>query len=511
MLPILTPEESAALDRASAERGVTVDRLMENAGRAVARAAVTVAGGAYGLRAVALCGKGNNGGDGLVAARHLERSGMGVAVVLLDDPAAYRGAALRNYRRFAADGGRIRGASALSLHRELSRADVVVDAMFGTGFHGAPDGGYAEAMEVANTVPAPVVAVDIPSGVEGETGAVRGVAIHAQVTIALGALKPGVVLYPGAAHAGVVDVADIGVPPDLVGSDLFLFEREDAATLIPARPDETHKRAAGVVLVLAGSRTMTGAAVLAATAAYRTGAGLVTLAVPESVLPAVEGAVAETTFLPLPETERGSASADAWPLLSERLESVDAVAAGPGLTTDPSTVQLVRRLVADSPVPFVLDADGLNAFQGNPQLLADRRSEVVLTPHAGEFGRLRGLSSQEVLEDRVGHARKAAAEFRATMLLKGSRTIVAEPNGRATVNPTGTPALATGGTGDVLTGTVSALLAGGLPPHDAARLGAYVHGVAGQLAGRELGRGTMASDVLRRLPRALARVARAGG
>jgi NAD(P)H-hydrate epimerase len=167
--------------------------------------------------------------------------------------------------------------------------------------------------------------------------------------------------------------------------------------------------------------------------------------------------------------------------------------------------------VADSPAPFVLDADGLNAFQGNPQLLADRRSEVVLTPHAGEFGRLRGLSSQEVLEDRVGHARKAAAEFRATMLLKGSRTIVAEPNGRATVNPTGTPALATGGTGDVLTGTVSALLAGGLPPHDAARLGAYVHGVAGQLAGRELGRGTMASDVLRRLPRALARVARAGG
>jgi hydroxyethylthiazole kinase-like uncharacterized protein yjeF len=257
------------------------------------------------------------------------------------------------------------------------------------------------------------------------------------------------------------------------------------------------------VLVLAGSRAMTGAAILAATAASRAGAGLVTLAVPEGILPIVEAALTEATFLPLSETEDGTVSEGAWPALEERLAGVTAAAVGPGLTADPATTELVRTFVRESPVPFVLDADGLNAFVGQAAVLADRTSEALLTPHAGEFGRLTGISPEEVTEDRVGHVRKAAAEFRCTMLLKGSRTIVAEPGGRATVNPTGGPYLASGGTGDVLTGVIAALLARGLRPPEAAMAGAYVHGLAGRMAAEEIGEAVVASDLLPLLPRAI--------
>jgi len=252
---------------------------------------------------------------------------------------------------------------------------------------------------------------------------------------------------------------------------------------------------------------MTGAAILVAGAATRAGAGLVTLAVPEGVLPVVEAAITETTFLPLPQTESGAVSNDAWPVLKERIDSAGAVAIGPGMSTDPSTAELIRRAVGATPVPFVLDADGLNAFAGRADQLAGRRAEGVITPHAGEFGRLAGLSSEEVLEDRVGHARKAAAEFGLTVLLKGSRTVVAEPNGRAVVNPTGGPFLATAGTGDVLTGTIAALLARGIRPADAAVAGAYLHGLAGRLATEERDGGPIvAGDVVAYLPHAVALV-----
>jgi hydroxyethylthiazole kinase-like uncharacterized protein yjeF len=504
MLPILTPVESSAIDRESAARGITVGSLMENAGFAVARACVAVAGGIYGRRAVVVCGKGNNGGDGLVAARHLDRWGMGVTVVLLAEPAALQGAAALNYRRFDGRDGRWLRYSSSILERELVRADVVVDALFGTGYRGEPDGEFAEAIAAINATPCPVVSVDIPSGVEGETGAVRGVAVRADLTLTLGALKPGVVFHPGATFAGEVRVADIGIPPDLVRSDLWMVERDDVSRLLPPRATESHKRASGLVLVVAGSRAMTGAAVLCASAAYGAGAGLVVLAAPEGILPVVETAVTEATFMPLPETLEGTIAEEAWSALEERLGSVDAVAIGPGLTTNPQTAALVRRLVASSPVPLVLDADGLGAFSGRGGELAGRVSEMVVTPHAGEFGRLVGLSSAEVLEDRVGHARKAAAEFRCAVLLKGSRTVVAEPDGRVRVNPTGGPYLATAGTGDVLTGAIAAFLARGLRPADAAVLAAYAHGAAGRLAAMERGEGTVASDVLDALPPTLA-------
>jgi hydroxyethylthiazole kinase-like uncharacterized protein yjeF len=509
VLPILTPAESAELDRASARRGITVETLMECAGRAVARSVVDLAGGAYGRRAVVVCGKGNNGGDGLVAARRLSSVGMGVTAILLEHPEDFRAAARSNFRKFAGSGGRWHSFTEAALARAIGRADIVIDAVFGTGFRGKPEGVVARAIEMINALAASVVAVDIPSGVEGETGIVRGEAVFADLTVTLGALKPGVVFHPGAEHAGTVEVADIGFHQDLVTSDLWMVEGPDVARMLPPRAPEGHTRDA-VVLVLAGSRAMTGAPVLAATAAYRAGAGLVTLAVPEGILTVVQEGIAEATFLSLPETDEGTIDERAWQPLRARLEGVDAVAVGPGLTTNASTTELVRRLVAESPLPLVLDADGLNAFAERGHLLSERASDVVITPHSGEFGRLTGLSSKEVMEDRVGHARKAAAEFRCPVLLKGSRTVVAEPDGRVRVNPTGGPVLATGGTGDVLTGAIAGLIARGLGPADAAVAAAYVHGVAGALAAAELGEGTVASDVAVRLPHAMALVGKAG-
>ncbi|MGQ0670469.1 MAG: NAD(P)H-hydrate dehydratase [Actinomycetota bacterium] len=506
MKPVLTPLEAAALDRDTQARGISAESLMERAGREVARAAVAVAGGAYGRRAVVVCGKGNNGGDGLVAARHLARAGMRASIVVVEEASGLREPAATNLRRLDEVDVRVRAFSAEGLARELDRADVAVDAIFGTGFHGSPDGAFAEAIAVLNQVGAPVVAVDIPSGVNGETGAVEGEAVFADVTITLGAAKAGVVLFPGADRAGVVDVVDIGFPPDLVRADLWLVEEADVAGLLPVREPDAHKRTSGVVVVVGGSRSMTGAVCLAAEAAYRAGAGLVTVAVPEGILPVVQSMIAEATFLPLPETSEGTIAEEAASILAERMAGAGAVAIGPGMTTNEETARFLRGAVRDCKSPLVVDADALNAFRGRAAELAERRSEVVLTPHAGEFGRLAGVSSREVLTDRVGHVRKLAAETQSVVLLKGSRTLIASPDGSVRVNPTGDPVLATAGTGDVLTGTIAGLLARGLATADAAIAGAFVHGLAGQIAGRELGEGTTARDVLLQVARAVHRV-----
>ena len=504
MKPVLTPAESAELDRASAERGITVESLMERAGRAVARAAVTVTGGVYGRRAVVVCGKGNNGGDGLVAARALSRWGMRVTALLLAEPDEYRGPAAANLDPARAAGVDVRPLSENLLSRELDRADVAVDAVVGTGFHGPPRGRVAEAIAALDASPAPVVAVDIASGVEGETGGVAGAAVEATVTVTFGSLKPGHLLYPGAGYAGAVEVADIGFPADLVTSDLWLVEAGDVAAVWPEREAETHKRSSGIVLVVGGSRTMTGAVRLMAGAAYRAGAGLVQVAAPENVIPVIQTGLAEATFVPLPQTDDGAAAPSAMEALRDRLADVDAVAVGPGLGRNDDTLEFVRALVRECPVPMVIDADGLTAFAGRPNELAGTdAADLVLTPHAGELVRLAGIEPDALAQGRVGHIRKLAAETGATVLLKGNPTLVALPGGEVRINSTGGPALATGGTGDVLTGAIAALLARGLPPGDAATAGAYVHGLAGDLAGARLGEGATSLDVQALLPAAV--------
>ena len=478
--------------------------LMERAGLAVARAALGLAGGAYGRRTVVICGKGNNGGDGLVAARHLSRWGMATEVFLLDP--SLREPAATNLVALERAGITVRPFGSGTLRRSLERADVAIDAIFGIGFRGAAEGVFAAAIELLGEAGAPVVAVDIPSGVEGDTGSVRGPVVNADVTVTFGAPKLGTILFPGAAAAGVLDVADIGFPTELVVGDVGLLDETDVRAVWPARSPETHKRRSGVVLVVAGSRRMTGAPRLVAAGASRAGAGLVTVAAPEGVLATIQASLDEATFLPLPEGPEGSASEAAWEALSVRLEGYDAVAVGPGLSTDGETPAFVRRLAREAPVPLVIDADAINAFAGRAGELARRAAPAVLTPHAGEFARLFEISMEALEEDRVGLVRKAATETGCVVVLKGSRSLIASPDGEVAINPTGTSVLATGGTGDVLTGIVASLLARGVAPVDAAGAGVYVHGTAGRLAGERTGEGTVAGDVARAVPQAVRRL-----
>lgn len=498
MRPILTAAETQELDRRTEERGVSIPQLMERAGMGVAREAVRVAGGAYGKRLVAVCGGGNNGGDALVAARLAAARGMGAVVVLVADPERVREPAASNLRRLRSAG--VRWVGPADLARELARADVAVDGLFGSGFRGRPEGAYREAIEAMNACAAPVVAVDVPSGVEGDTGAIRGPAVRAAATVTFGAPKVGVVLYPGAELAGRVEVVDIGFPEDLVVSDLHLVEAGDVRALLPVRDPEAHKHRSGDVLVVAGSRRMTGAARLVAEGAARAGAGLVTIAVPEGILPTVQTGAPEAVYLPLPEGPAGSVAGDAWSVIAPRLDRFDAIAIGPGLSTDEETPAFVRRLVRGSTAPVVADADAINAFVGRVADVRERAAELVLTPHAGEFARLFGMPPDDLSDDRVGFVRKAAADTGAVVLLKGPRTLVALPDGTVRVNPTGSPALATGGTGDVLTGAIAAYAARGLAAHDAATAAAFVHGRAGEAVGERLGDGAAASDVALAIP-----------
>ena len=507
MKPVLTPDQAATLDRETQARGIPADLLMERAGRAVARAAVDLCGGVYGRRAAVVCGKGNNGGDGLVAARILASWGMRVSVHLLEPPEELRDPASANVARLAEAGVTVRPFSPARLDRELRRADVAVDAIFGTGFRGIAEDAWAAAIEAMNASPAPVIAADIPSGVDGATGVIEGDAIWAEMTVTFGAAKVGAVLLPGAERAGIVRVVDIGFPTDLVRPDMWLTEPADVAAVLPSRSVDSHKRASGVVVVVAGSRGMTGAVRLIASSAGRVGAGLIVIATPRSVLPVVQAAITEAVFVPLPETGEGTIAADATGPVLEALERADALAIGPGLTAGDETSAFVRDLVRSCEVPFVLDADGLNAFAGRAEELRDARAEAVLTPHLGEFGRLSGAGPREIEADRPSQARRLAERTGATVLLKGSRSVIATPGGVIHVNPTGSPVLATAGTGDVLTGIVGGLLARGLAGVEAAWAGAYLHGLSGVLAGLHTGEGTLAGDVVDRIPDAVEEVA----
>jgi hydroxyethylthiazole kinase-like uncharacterized protein yjeF len=507
MKPVLTPQEARDLDRETQSRGVPALDLMERAGRAVARGAAEAAGGSYGRRAVIVCGRGNNGGDGFVAARHLARVGMRVDVLEIEPSSADEGPASANRARLPEQGLEARPWTGEHGRRVLARADVVVDALFGTGFRGTAEGDWQGAIEAVVASNAPTVSVDIPSGVDGATGAVEGAAIWADLTVTFGAVKTGCVLLPGAEHAGTIRVVDIGFADDLVPFGTGLLEPADVAPVLPLRDSDGHKRRSGMLLVVAGSRRMTGAPALIARAAGRMGAGLVTVAAPADVVRAVQAHVVEAVFLPLPQTSDGAASRAALGPVLEAASGADAIALGPGLGRDEETSAFVRDLVARSPVPLVLDADGLNAFDGAAAVLRDRMSETVLTPHEGEFSRLMGRLPDD--DGRLAAARRLAATSDAVALLKGARTVIASRDGTARINPTGTPVLATAGTGDVLTGVIGALVARGVGAFDAACAGAFLHGVAGRLAGERRGEGTVAGDVAERLPEAIGVVAEA--
>jgi ADP-dependent NAD(P)H-hydrate dehydratase / NAD(P)H-hydrate epimerase len=476
--PVVTPAEMGEADRRTIAAGTPEAELVQRAGDAVAAHALRMLGGTYGRRVLVVAGKGNNGADGVLAAGRLRSRGIGVDEFALAD-----------------------GIVAPALERSLARADLVIDAMFGTGFRGSLSGDGAVVARAIAAHAVPVLAVDIPSGVDGTTGEVPGEAVHADETVCFAALKPGLLFEPGRSRAGRVTVADIGIDATAAWSGPATLHTLGASDLhLPRRATVGHKWSAAA-LVVGGSAGMVGAPLLAGHAAARCGAGMVVCA-----LPGAEGAsragVTELVARALPATPEGALAADAPDAVLADIERFRALAIGPGLGRDARTQTAVRAIVAHCPIALVVDADALYALASDPDALRARRAAgyppAVLTPHAAEYAR---LAHKAVDADRAVATRELAARLDAIVLLKGPGTVVAGASGRAVVNTTDSPALATAGTGDVLTGMIAGLLASGAPPFEAAATAAYVHGRAATVAGT--GDDLVASDLIAALHRTL--------
>lgn len=522
-MKVLTAAEMREVDRLTTERyGVPSLDLMENAGARVVEFLGERFRDLARRRIVVLCGKGNNGGDGFVVARRLRELGARPEVFLFGAPGDVRGDAEVNLKRWqeARESLRIVGTPAAweASKDALAPAEIVVDALLGTGLRGAVEGLIAGVIEDVNRLRprSIVVAVDIPSGISSDTGAVPGPAIAADYTITFTAPKIGQILFPATERVGRLLVRNIGSPAQFVeecsASTVRWLEPGEFVGLPLRREAGSNKGDYGHALIVAGSLGKSGAAVLASWAALRVGAGLVTVATPESVVSTVAGPIPEVMTEPLAATEEGAISLRAleYGRFSKLLERKNVLALGPGLSTHNETQQFVRTVVTDCPMPVILDADGLNAFADRASDLKRRKTpRLALTPHPGEMARLLGCTAKDVQSRRLDVARQAAADWNAVVVLKGHQTVVAAPDGRAWVNSTGNPGMASGGTGDALTGMLAGLTAQfGVDVWERTLgFGVYLHGLAGDLAAAEVGEvPLMASDLIRAIPWALARV-----
>jgi len=491
--PLPDAERMRAIDAwAIDDRGVPSLELMERAGAGLAGLAAELA--PHGPLVV-LAGKGNNGGDGLVAARLLRDGGRELDVLLAGKADELTGDAAANLERLpgaapqALSGG-IRGDAAL-----------IIDALLGTGSAGEPRGQIAAAIAAIEASSAPVLATDVPSGVDASTGVVAGVAVRALATATFHAAKPGLWIEPGRGHAGAVHVVDIGIPPGApLAADVGLIRDELLLELLPRRGTGSNKFTSGAVHVAGGSPGLTGAPCMSAMAAQRAGAGYVTVAVPQSLSLIFETRLLEVMSVALPDNA-GALTRDGLPRLLELASRGGALVLGPGVGRSDDALAFVRAAVTQSELPTVLDADGLSAYSGELSKLSDaRRAPLVITPHEGELGRLLGIPSREVAAERLRCAREAATQSRAVVVLKGDDTLIADPVGRVAISPGATPGLATAGTGDVLSGVLGALLAAGLEPFAAAAAAVRLHALAARRAAERHGRdGMIASDVIEQL------------
>ncbi len=522
-MKIVTAAEMREIDRVTSERyGVPSLTLMENAGTAVAEFAL----GRYpqAERITVVCGKGNNGGDGFVAARKLREAGRTVKVVLLADPAELKGDAAEMFQRMGMPPWIVNSAESLNSGdtKRAWEADLLLDAILGTGFHPPVSGLYSDAIRVLNSTGLPVIAVDIPSGADADSptlsakdGATRvgqpeTLVVRADAVVTFTAPRPAHVF--GNLTAGPTVCSPIGSPEEAIQGALNLevVTARDIARFAAHREPAAHKGSFGHVLVIGGSTGKAGAAAMAGMAALRVGAGLVTVATPKSVLPTVAGFAPELMTEPLAETETGAISMRAleYGKLDAMVEGKSVLALGPGFSRHTEAAQFARSLVDIHYQPLVIDADGLNAFEGCPQKLDGHRRPLVLTPHPGEMARLTGLSTGDVQKDRVAVTRKLASERHAVVVLKGHRTVIAQPDGPTWINPTGNPGMATGGTGDVLTGMIAGFIA--QQPKDvigAVLAGVYLHGLGGDIARNLVGEHSLvATDILAMLPLAFERI-----
>jgi len=515
VIKVVTAKEMQELDRrAGAEYGIPSLLLMENAGAETVREMVGAFPGLLRSRVVILCGRGNNGGDGFVVARHLLERGAAVETFLLARRDDVKGDARVNLEILEKMGAAPKevttGEGVRALAEPVASADVVVDALLGTGTQGPAKGLFVAAIEIVNRAGRPVVAVDLPSGLSADESEPQGPVIRATLTVTFALPKRCLLLYPAANYAGTVRVVHIGIPSLLCRDPKIpvgLLEMLDVARALPRRDPAAHKGTFGHVLVIAGSVGKTGAAALTALAAQRVGAGLVTLAIPQSLNDIMEVKLTEVMTEPVPETEARTIAREALPRLLALAEGKSAVAIGPGLSTHPSTQKLVRELLPSLKLPIVLDADGINALAGQADLLAGAGSPVILTPHPGELSRLLGIPRDEALRRRIPLVQETASRLNVILVLKMARTVIASPAGDVVIVPTGNPGMASGGTGDVLTGLLAGLLGQGVSPGLSAQAGTFIHGLAGDLAAERLGQEAMlAGDLLEEVPKAIDRV-----
>ncbi len=508
MMYAVTAREMREMDQNTIDAfGIPGRVLMENAGRGAARILIERYPDAHRMAIGVMAGRGNNGGDGFVMARCLSEQGARVTVYLLGASERVSGDAAANLGLLAPLGIPVIEAAEEGAFREndaaMTRQDLWVDAIFGTGLNAPVAGHYRTAIDWLNRSGRPVFAVDIASGLDADTGQILGTAVRADTTATFAYPKVGHLVYPGAAHTGHLEVIDIGIPrriADAVNPRQSLTTRETVAAGFRRRPPETHKGDAGHLLVVAGGIGKTGAAAMAARAALRTGAGLVTVGTPEAANPILEGLIIEAMTAPLPQTAEGALSETAAEPIRSLLAGKRCLALGPGIGTAPETRRLVEFLVSTCTVPMVIDADGLNALAGQLALLARKNAPVILTPHPGEMARLCGIPTAEVQKDRIGCARRFATANDVILVLKGARSLVAFPDGRIAINTTGNPGMAAGGMGDVLTGIIAGLITQGHSPESAAVAGTWLHGEAADELSHAIGdRGYLATEVVDRI------------
>ncbi len=501
---LYSANEMTRADEGAQSLGILGGILMERAGVEMARATLEHFESLDGRRVLVVAGGGSNGGDGFVIARELHRAGADVAVFATKDE--YEGdpqtnlEALRNLS--------MRFVSADGFEEELGEADLVVDALLGTGFQGEVREKEAGFIEQINASAAAVVAVDVPSGVDGSTGEVWGAAVRADLTVCAHAAKLGCVVSPGYEYSGEVAVVDIGIPPEAdVKPEAMWTDSHSLKGLVPRREEGAHKYSAGSLLVVAGSRMATGAAVMVAKGAQRTGCGIIFVATAEGVAPFVDAQLVEVLVSGVPEDEEGSMSVEAADAIVEQVQGASAVVLGPGMGVGEGGQRIVQGVLRDTDVPVLLDADAISNLSGLGDL-AGRGAPPVITPHPGEFSRLLGEGTGEVQSHRLHYTRHAAEEGGCCVLLKGTDTLIAYGE-RVAINSTGGAQLATAGTGDVLSGIIGALLARGIYPYDAARTGAWAHGRASELYIEATGwpaESMIATDLLSYLPRAFGEI-----
>lgn len=495
-MKLVTAKEMKALDvQAQNDYAMPGILLMDNAAQAVAEAVHEALTALEGERVVIFCGGGNNGGDGLGAARWLQSYGVSVRAfvvgVALD---AVQGDAALELAMFTKAGGRVEALSTeddwVLAELAASKADVLVDALLGTGFHGELEGDVLRACELLNKSEKYILAVDIPTGVNADNGAVCEQAVRADHTVTMALVKTGLLLYPGREYCGDIELADISMPVKLVEeykSDKYRLTDEIVRELLPLRKANAHKGDAGRVVICAGSPGYTGAAALASDAAVKAGAGLVSLYTPLSSRDVLAIKLTEVMVHGLLERMPGILGGGAASDVASSAEAADVLAIGPGLGTSESTQEAVRTILQKITTPVVIDADALTALAGHTEILPAMQAQKVLTPHPGEMARLTGLEIAEIEADRINVAKKYAEEWQAIVVLKGAPTVIGCPNGTVYVNSTGNSSLATGGSGDVLTGIIAGLAAQEISLQEAAICGVYLHGLAAELTGIDIG------------------------